>query len=139
MCSTSHPLYCPNKDALANVGHMAIWAESAGDVRLEVKSIKAYDCATKTDGDLFKTMLDMFSEGGGSNKKSGSTTTTAQEDTITAIENKIALPVAGAALFVSLLALFSVWRMGRKASGDRSSATNDSKPELEKKSGDELL
>lgn len=145
-CDRTTPQYCPSLNALANVGHVAIWAESAGKLHLEVKSIKAYGCAAgntdgDTDGDFFTTVVNIFSEEQAVQNEGVATATVSEEDAITAIENKIALPVAGASLLVSLLVLFSVWRMGRKRQGsnDASNTSKDSKPKLEKKPGDELL
>ncbi|GKY90283.1 hypothetical protein MPSEU_000002400 [Mayamaea pseudoterrestris] len=41
--------YCPDNDALENMGTMAIWAEGvAGKVWLELKSIKAVNCTSAT-------------------------------------------------------------------------------------------
>lgn len=139
-CSRTNPQYCPSTNALANIGHISIWAEDVGEVKMQVESIKAYDCSEKTDGDLFKTIVNIFQEkpNEGGEGTSGDSTKD-EEEKITDIENRIALPVAGAALFVALLALFGVWRMNRKADSNGNSSAQASAPELEKKPGDELL
>jgi len=78
------PKHCPSEDTLQNMGRMTFGCDGVkGMVDMEVKSISAYDCS-----DLIQMKAD-----------------------IARAEHTIAVPIAGAACFFSLVSLFFVWRM----------------------------
>lgn len=130
-CSTEYPQYCPNPATLRSLDVMSIWGEGVGGpVDLEVMSIKAYDCASTSDNDFFKSMINMISNGENTqeDKKDDS-----NGGTSSSIEGKIAVSLAGASLFLSLVALIVGLR------GKRKRGRAEPKPELKAAPGDQML
>lgn len=103
-CSNDNPTFCPKTEDLMNLGVLTFWGEGVnGVVDLELKSISAYDCVSDNDGDLFKSLIRVFSSPAEDKDLSESD----QSDT----QGTIGIALGGAALVISLIALASVFKM----------------------------
>lgn len=97
--------YCPTTKTLRNMAILGFWAEGKiGPVNLQIKSVKAYDCVTNNDGDLFKSLTNMFNSP--NEAESGPSSSLSRSDVLSIV----ALSLGALALVVSLVAVRGVKR-----------------------------
>jgi len=128
--------YCLKMNTLKSMSIVSIWGEGVnGVVELELKSIKAYDCVTTdNDGDLFKRLVNIIGTPENSNKEDPDND---NNNNSSDLLSTIAISIAGVAIFTSLVAIFSVWRLKRNVA--TKSISSDPKPIVKATDSDNLI